>query len=224
MATTLAIKTRTKIDTIELDCTVSESHNGEVEVTEHPVEEGANITDHTRAKPVTLILEGIVSNTPLNNEQQTRKVKSAEGFTFETTAAASVIAGQPGVAEAAFTKLQQLREKGVPITIITRFKTYTNMVMSSLVVPRNASTGECVRFTATFKNVVIVKNKTTTAAISKEPKAKAKIAKGKKVPETTAEPTKKKSMLFTLDESTGGGVTKLLTKVIGSPSTAAAVP
>lgn len=216
--TTLAIKTRTKIDTIELDCTVSEAHNGEVEVTEHPVEEGANISDHARVKPPTLTLEGMVSNTPLNQGQHRRKVTSKEGFVFETTATTDQITGQPGIMESAFTKLQELREKAMPITVITRLKTYTNMVLTSLVVPRNASTGEALRFTATFRNVIIIKNRTTTATVATEPRAKPKVPKGKKIAEKTPEPTKKKSMLFTLDESTGGGVTKFLTKVFGNPT------
>lgn len=197
------LKSVTKIDAIEVDATVSESHNGEVEVTEHPVEFGANITDHARPKAVMLTIEGIVSNTPLNRTQQRRKVNLGFSFSFETTTIADQIVGQPGVAEAAFAQLQAMRDNPQPITIATKYRTYESMVITSLVVPRNASTGDAVRFTATFKQVVIVKNRLTTGVIAKEPKAKPKVSRGKKVPDKTPEPTKKKSMAYQAVESLG---------------------
>lgn len=50
---------------IELDAIVSEGHELPSEATEHPVEEGVDITDHVRRKLVTLEIQGVVTSTPI---------------------------------------------------------------------------------------------------------------------------------------------------------------
>lgn len=51
---------------IEYDAVTSESHGLDVDITEHPVEEGAAITDHARAKPMAIRQEVVITNTPVN--------------------------------------------------------------------------------------------------------------------------------------------------------------
>lgn len=200
--TFLLLRQLTKIDTITLDVSVAETYTGEVEVTEHPVEEGFNVVDHARAKPDMLTIEGVVSNTPLSMSQQRRLVQAASGVQFETTTQQDQIEGQPGYAEAAFAKLEELRKTGKLVTVLTKLKTYEEMVLVSLVVPRNSTTGDALRFTAVFKHIRVVKNKLTSATIAKEPKAKAKVKTGKQVPKPD-EATKKKSIAYTIAEQTG---------------------
>ena len=53
------------IGTIWIDVAISEKHSLAADVTEHPVEEGASITDHVRPQPRTVELEGLVTNHPL---------------------------------------------------------------------------------------------------------------------------------------------------------------
>ena len=49
MTLTLLFKKKlTRIDTLELDAAIAEMHSGANEVTEHPVEDGGDITDHVR--------------------------------------------------------------------------------------------------------------------------------------------------------------------------------
>lgn len=52
------------IGTIWIDVALSEKHSLTADVTEHPVEEGVNITDHVRPQPRTVQLEGLVTNHP----------------------------------------------------------------------------------------------------------------------------------------------------------------
>lgn len=52
---------------VPFDLTMSEAHEATAEVTEHPVEQGANIADHVRQNPQTLSLEVYVTNTPSND-------------------------------------------------------------------------------------------------------------------------------------------------------------
>jgi hypothetical protein len=54
-----------QINGIWIDCSVRESHSLQGTCTKHNVEEGADVTDHVRVMPDSLQLEGIVTNTPL---------------------------------------------------------------------------------------------------------------------------------------------------------------
>jgi hypothetical protein len=54
-----------EIGGIWIDCSVRESHSLQGTCTKHNVEEGADVTDHVRVMPDSLQLEGIVTNTPL---------------------------------------------------------------------------------------------------------------------------------------------------------------
>jgi len=49
---------------VEFDVVETESHEGTVEITEHPVEQGESAADHARAVPERLSIEAFVSNTP----------------------------------------------------------------------------------------------------------------------------------------------------------------
>jgi hypothetical protein len=202
----------TKIDEIELDCAISESHVGEVDITEHPVEEGFNVSDHSRPKPDALTLEGIVSNTPFNQSQRTRVIKVLGDTKFQSNSQADRSQGTPGYAEAAYTKLRKLRDTGKIISVVTQIRTYSNMVMTSLAIPRDGKTGDALRFTASFKQIRVVKNKATKKVVSKEPKAQPKAKAGKQTANTANDSQKKKSILKQFDDGVlGGGLRKLLT-------------
>lgn len=209
-------KSPTKIDEIELDCSISESHVGEVEVTEHPVEEGFNVTDHSRPKPDSLTLEGIVSNTPFNRTQRKRAIKLLGTSQFQSNSIEDQKQGVAGYAEAAYAKLRDLRDTGKIITVVTQIRTYKNMVMTSLTIPRDGKTGDALRFSASFKQIRVVKNKATKKVVSKEPKAQPKAKAGKQTTRPANDSQKKKSILKQFDDGVlGGGLKKLLTPGVG---------
>lgn len=176
-------KTNTQIDALVLDASISESHQAEVEVTEHPVESGAAIVDHARPKPDSVTIEGVVSNTPLDTTQ------TDDALT-------------------AYAKLLALKDSPKLITIVTELRTYEDMLLTSLSVPRDTRTGDALRFTAVFKRVKLVKNKSTTVTVTKEPKGKKKASAGKQTAEqqvldAAAALGPKKSLLFKGAESLG---------------------
>lgn len=57
------------IDEIWLDCSVRETHTLSADVTEHPVETGADVADHIRPRARTVSIEGLISNTPIEVPQ-----------------------------------------------------------------------------------------------------------------------------------------------------------
>jgi len=50
---------------LEFDATITEGHASSVRITDHPVEDGSNVSDHVRSDPERLVLEVHVTNTPV---------------------------------------------------------------------------------------------------------------------------------------------------------------
>lgn len=57
-----------ELDIVYFDIPEREVYEYNTEVTEHPVEQGANIVDHARDKPITMSLTGYVSQTPIQRD------------------------------------------------------------------------------------------------------------------------------------------------------------
>lgn len=200
----------TKIGEVVLDASLRETHTGTATVTEHPVEEGANIADHVRPEPRKLSMDGVISNTPINRTQRTRVVEQF-GTEFVTSTLEDQRQGAAGYAESAYARLEEMRQSRTAFTVVTQIKTYVDMVFESLVIPRDSKTGDALGFQATLKEIIIVKNKTTRKVVSREPKAQPKNKTGTQTPKAATPAQTKKSILYRLDESTGKGLSKFLT-------------
>lgn len=90
------------IGDIWIDVSVREGHDLQAEVTEHPVESGANIADHIRPLPATLAIDGIVTNHPIelpgsHVEGARQRANSIEIEAEPSVGAAAII---PGVDQA----------------------------------------------------------------------------------------------------------------------------
>jgi hypothetical protein len=146
------VKRRTiQIGSYVIDASIREVHTFESEVTQFPVEKGSPISDNVRPKPITVVIEGIVSNTPLPPIAQGRAVVgSGVGDGDDSPPSVSALAA-----------LQAIRDAREPVTISTALKSYDNMAMQNLEVTVDATTGEALSFTATFLQITIV---TTTRA------------------------------------------------------------
>lgn len=157
-----------------IDVTLTEAHQSDSEPTENPVEEGVTITDHIDLKPVTFTMTGTVSNTPLNFGTSIQGAATAAG-SLVGKRIAGPLGVHAGVAAGAFagllssiggsrTKnafdyLRDLQSKRVPFTIITGLHVYKSMVITSLTVNRDSKTGNSFNFSATMKQIRIVKSR-----------------------------------------------------------------
>src|SRR5690349_5596115 len=103
------------IDSFPFDLAVRQTSTYPGEVTKHPVDADADVSDHIRINPTELTLECVVSNTPIG-----------EIATHESRR------DVPLAAEKAFDKLLEIRAKRKPITVETPRRTYTNMGFTNL--------------------------------------------------------------------------------------------
>lgn len=135
-----------------VDVALNEDYSFDSDVTDFPVESGSSIVDNIRPKPIVVRIEGIISNTPIGNIAQARQSAGMGGSGK----------GPTPPTDDAYDTLLDIRDKREPVTITTSLRTYENMALQSLSVPRATGRGDELRFNATFKQVVIVQNKRTT--------------------------------------------------------------
>lgn len=130
------------IGNIELDATLREIHERSNTVTDHPIETGSSITDHVFSEPKRLLIEGEVTDSPI--------------IIF-----GGALAG--GLSERsleAYEQLVALHEAREALDVVTGYEVYGQMVMTSLIVPREQRTGRRLRFTAEFRHVTTVDTET----------------------------------------------------------------
>lgn len=154
-ANTLSIKalmTKTKIFSIgslNMDIVVSEQHSYENEITDHPIHQGADISDHKRRKLRVLTVTGIVSNYPVVN-------------------AIEAISLKPNRDVGAWDTLVALAQGEELIDVYTTMGLYENMAILNLSTPRDAQSSNHIEFTCTLKEMLLVASDTTTVAVRDE--------------------------------------------------------
>ena len=116
------------------DVVVEESHEDSLEITEHPVEQGAAINDHAFKKPEIVTIRG--------------------------GAGAGVGGEAPGVEF--YNQLLALQRSREPFDIITGKRQYKNMLLETLTVTTDANSENCLQFTAQCREVIIVAMQVTS--------------------------------------------------------------
>lgn len=130
------------------DALFSTEHQSSLTITEHPVQTGANISDHVYMDPQILTFEIGMSDV----------MKSSIPGQFSDNASRSV---------SAYLKLRQLQTQGLPITVVTRLGTYKNMMVENITAPEDNKTTFALRATVTLKEIFVVN--VTTVKISERP-------------------------------------------------------
>jgi len=145
-------KTKASIGGITIDAVIEDDHERDCEVTENPVEDGANVTDHVHLKPVHLTINGVISDTPidfgiLNN--------LATGNISGLSNSVKSLGGSKRSIEQ-YNKLVELQKKREPFEVVTGLRVYKNMILKRLQVQRNAQKGQAIHFTAELMEIKII--------------------------------------------------------------------
>lgn len=159
---------------LELDLAVSEEHSYRNAVSSYPVEEGLDITDHVRAEPERLTLEGFVTNAPIKYLAALRDnpITSGAGKDRVVTAYEVLlgIAGYKMVQPSGSNWGGTALSKPVLVDIYTSLRVYTDMILETLTVPRDNGTGDALRFKAEFVKIRKVSTQATTIRYTNEKK------------------------------------------------------
>ena len=118
-----------QVASIELDVTLREQHRHTSRVTTFPVEDGSILSDHIINEPTVVILEGIVTDSPLQILP-----------TFNRSVDA-------------FNKLVEIHNQRTIVDVITGLKQYPRMAITVLDVPRQLRTGRSLTFTIELQQI-----------------------------------------------------------------------
>lgn len=150
MATTITFADKT---TLTLDAALSQGHERGADVTQHPVEQGADVSDYVRAKPHSLTVQGIIAKFPMvDPETEPEKNRVAK----------------------AFERLERAVDGGELVTVQTGLKVYRSMAIVGLSVTREARNGHDMEVRLDFREVRLATAKTVAVpkdAIGKAPPA-----------------------------------------------------
>lgn len=146
--------------------TVEETHMDELEITDHPVEQGARISDHAYLRPAEITIRAGWSNSP-----------SVPGFfpglgasvTGTIAGVADIISGN-GLKQVReiYQKLLELQTSRIPFSVVTGKRTYNDMLFRSLRVETNKETENSLVMTAVLRQVIIVKTQVIKFDVPKE--------------------------------------------------------
>ena len=214
MATLLYKRTRSALGAIELDCTISETHEGAVDVTEFPVEDGFDITDHARPRAETVSLEAFVSNTPIPFNSEQADVSLAQypysrGVVAWNSKSQLLMeqAGEVDPATRAYNEVLRIKNAGELVTLTTSLRTYEDMLITNVSVPRSAAVGNGLQFTVSLKELRVV-NAQVERFVVAEDKAKKKQDLSKKATEDQGPRESKLRTTFNALKSTVGAILK----------------
>lgn len=131
----------TKIGTVSIDVSPNQSHRFPTRITENPVEDGSVMSDHVVLLPLTVEIEGRITDA---------STTLSEGFRAE------------GTAKDGWRELVRLQKQREPFQVVTGLETYENMLLEEVIAMRTPEDGQSVKFAAILREVQIVGRNTPT--------------------------------------------------------------
>lgn len=159
------------------NATVEESHEDELEITDHPVETGAQISDHAYKLPYTVTIRAGWSASPAGaNFLQsaanavTGTVNGAIGVANQVSGAlggpsfSSVVGNQQKSIKDIYADFITLQENRTLIDVYTGKRTYKGMLVKSIRETTTQDTENALLLTIVLRQVIIVSTQTLTIA------------------------------------------------------------
>jgi hypothetical protein len=159
------------------DATVRDSHESTATITEHPVEEGANISDHIRPGLDRVTLQIVVSNKPVvpptdHNDGITGSIRSSDliGADGQVLGQAQVLLFDEPLARvrSVYEELLNLKNTGTAVRVLTSLREYEDMGMLRVSPVREAASGDSLVATVEFQQVRVVSSEVVAAPEPRE--------------------------------------------------------
>lgn len=157
----ILLRTSRSIGTIIPQCTVEERAVDELEITEHPIQQGANITDHAFSKPTVITARYGWSNS---------------GSIFNLTTG-GIVSSDP---QDIYNQLRALQASRQPFTLQTGKGIYPNTLIQRLDQLTDMQNENALSVTITFRQIIIVNLQATALQSSNQayPSQTAPVANG----------------------------------------------
>jgi hypothetical protein len=184
-----------KIEMIVPSVVISEKHQDTSEITEHPVQRGAAISDHAYDRPSEVTMEiGFAGGGSLIDGFDTSKI-----FDFDTGLS---LGKSPKEVYEQLLKLKSSRE---PFDVTTGKRQYKNMLIRSIEVTTDKTSENVLMVTLNLREVIIVDTAEVKTNVPPPERMKDPLETGPVVDKGTKTPIKpKESILVKMDNASGG--------------------
>ncbi|MDW3684909.1 hypothetical protein RA280_24775 [Cupriavidus sp. CV2] len=146
----MVLITSKKIGDIQVAVTIEETATDELTITEHPVELGAEVSDHAFKRPSELVMKCGWSNAD---------------YAALLGAFQALFSGELPTADyvnSVYSQLIALQATRTPFTVQSSRRVYQNMLLKGLTVVTDPKTSAALMVTATLREVIIVNTQATT--------------------------------------------------------------
>lgn len=163
----------TNLDGYFFDAILKVDHSSKIKMTEHPVEQGAAITDHAYVEPRSLTLEIGMSDVCTSFVDGQFMQKSSRSIS-------------------AYEALKQLQVSKIPLKVYTRLDVYENMLIETITSPDDYTTMFGLRATIGLREIIVVTTNTVSLPnrTSGAPQKTGSTNKGTVQPVQVKEPNK----------------------------------
>lgn len=142
------------IATFVADVTVEETGSDDLEITEHPVEQGAAITDHSYKRPAELTVRCGYSNSSVSSQ------------------------GNPNYVDQIYSQFLDLQATRKTFEVMTGKRLYTSMLIRRLTQTTDEKTENALALVVELKQIIIVSTQTVTvpdSTVMKTPQVNAPV-------------------------------------------------
>lgn len=162
----ILIKPKRSIGPFEAQVTISERHIDEVDIADHPVELGAQISDHAYKRPPEVIIECAWSNSPRSIGLVGGIIAAVEGT---ADAVQSILTGNsPDQVRDVYERIVKLQQSITLIDVYTGKRVYRDMLIRQLMAETDKDTEHVLRVTFTLRQVQRVAVRTVSIGAAKE--------------------------------------------------------
>jgi hypothetical protein len=140
------------IDNIEIAVSIEEQYNDELTIVDHPVENGAQISDHAYRRPSEVILQCGWSNADY------KALLGASQTNFNGTLS------NPDYVNGVYSRLLALQQRCERFNVTTSRRRYSNMLIAGLAVSTDVKNRAALIVKATLREILVVDTKATTLA------------------------------------------------------------
>ena len=140
-----------------IDAFLVEAYNFANRLTNLTVEEGDSISDHVTEEPDTIDIEAFIGQT---------KFETSTGSSDTDLSKVEIPDDPKSRIRQAYHELLRMKRERQPLDVVTGLDTYTNMVITSFNISRDAESGEDLPFSMSFQKIKTVKSEETQISAS----------------------------------------------------------
>ena len=195
-----------QLQLMDFDAVIRDTHESSATVTEHPVEEGANISDHIRKDLDRLTLEIVVSNTPIrvpktllsgiSGRVQAVDITDPNSGVVLATANLLKFDGELDRVRTVYEEVLRLMNSGTLLSVFTSLRDYENMVIRRAAPVRVAASGNALVMTIDLTEISIAESEIVDAPRAAETRGRNRRNDGRQNPTETDETTSENTASF----------------------------